>query len=160
MIDANWQTDPVLFAGLQGGREVIHWFGFVPGFHDANLRITEWCAPRVALELDAFVTTDRVDDEGYFEHDRHATVGLICWDITGVRPVGVEPAIVCLLRIREVAQEHIDSDPDIAEIRHTCGGPEVGDYQIDVESSYGLSAAIFAKQIELTLAVPVPPPRD
>lgn len=140
-LDADWRTDPDLFARLPGGTALIEWFGVVPTFHDASLEGLEISEGAATLKLKAFRTTSEVDAEGYYVLDRHALVTFSLSGVSGVSLTGNASSVISELRIRQLSAD--------APGWQSCGGPEAGDFEIDFGSSYGLYGQLFARDLIL-----------
>lgn len=139
--DADWRTDPDIFASLPGGAALIEWFGFVPTFHDATLEGLKITEGAVTLRLKAFRMTRDVDAAGYYVLDRHAVVTLSLSGVSGISITGNASSIISELRIRRLSAN--------ASGWKSCGGPEAGDFEIDFTSSYGLYGQLFARDLAL-----------
>jgi hypothetical protein len=137
-----WRTDEELLASLPGGRELIDWFGFVPTFHDATLLEMAVRERTVVLRLHCFRITDAVNARGFFILDKHTDVAISLSGVTGLTLNGDAAAIVSELGVRRVGS----SPPRLANV----AGPSKGDYELSIESSYGLEGSIFAKGVSFT----------
>lgn len=144
--DLDWHTDPSLFAGLPGGAAVIEWFGFVPSFHDWELLSLDIRGGTATFRLRAFRITNQIGTDGFYVLDKHATVSLHLVEVSGLRLNGNASSILSRLRIRQVHQDQLSSMEWTS-----CGGPGAGDYEIDIETSYGLEGKLFAREISLAL---------
>ena len=134
-----------LFGEIEGGQSVIDWFGFVPSFHDATLARINFGDGFAELELRAFRMTREIDERGYFKTDKHTSVTIHLEGVTGVALTGnASTSIISELRIRKLADE------DVACLR--CDGPERGDFEVAIESSYGLDGALYARALTMALA--------
>jgi hypothetical protein len=138
-VDADWRTDPELFASLPGGAALIDWFGFVPTFHDATLEGLEMSDGATTLRLKAFRMTNEVDAEGYYVLDRHALVTISLSGVSGISLTGNASSIIFELRIRRLSAD--------ASGWLSCGGPEAGDFEIDFTTNYGLYGQLFARDL-------------
>jgi hypothetical protein len=140
---SQWKTDEKLFADLTGGAAIIEWFGCAPSFHDATLDQLIFADGSATLTIRAFVTTNEVDQDGYFILNKHAVVTLHLEGVSGLSLVGNASSIIFGLGIRRVDTEAPRFD--------TCDGPAEGDFEISIESSYGLEGSIYARQVRLAL---------
>lgn len=139
---APWATDPDLFAALEGGPDVISWFGFLPDFHDAKVTRMGFSAGAGVIEIDAFRMTSEVDEKGYFILDRQASVSLNLTGVTGIiMSCDPNPGIEAL-GIRRLASE-VDIPAEIAAT--------VGDFEIAFDDVCAGSCSIFARGISLSL---------
>lgn len=142
----DWHTDPDLFLSLPGGRAIHEFFGYVPGFHDADLLGLEITPQAVIIRLHAVYITNKTDSNGYLVPDRQAAVTFSLTEVTGFHLTGTSASIVDELRVRQLGD--VAYQPDAWT---TCGGPETGDYEVEIVAIYGLDGSIFAKGIELAL---------
>lgn len=60
---------------IEGGSELLNWFGRVPSFHDAEIiSLALNRKGESTLLLHGWVGTDKVDEKGYFVLEKHALV--------------------------------------------------------------------------------------
>ena len=140
----DWTTDDEVFAGLVGGQSIRDWFGYVPSFHDATLDRLALEDRNATLTVRCFRMTSEIDPSGYFVLDKHAFVTIHLEEVTGLSLVGDASSIISELGIR-----HVKGDPPRFE---NCGGPSEGEFEVKVESSYGLEGSIYARHVRLALA--------
>jgi hypothetical protein len=132
------------FAQLDGGQAVIDWFGFAPLFHDATLTQISFADRSAELQLRAFRMTSEVDDNGYFKTDRHASVTIRLSGVMGVALTGnAATSIISNLRFRQLAAEDV---PTLS-----CDGPEGGNIEVAIESSYGLEGVLYARSMTMNV---------
>lgn len=132
------------FAQLDGGQAVIDWFDFAPLFHDSTLTHISFADRSAELVVQAFRTTSEIDEQGYFKTDRHASVVIRLSDVTGVTLNGNAcTSIISRLRIRHLTADEVPTLP--------CEGPEAGNIEIAIESSYGLDGALYARSVTMSL---------
>lgn len=118
-----------VFAGIEGAKALIDWFGFVPNFHDAELLDIELFSNRSGrLCLHAFRMTDKVDEKGNYILDRHVLVTLT------------------LEEVREMSLDYFELIGIVSRLRVTKTG---NGYRVEWESSYGVDGAIVAKNIRI-----------
>ena len=134
-----WATDERLFAGLKGAGEITDWFGFVPDFHDAILDQLILNNKSAVLTIRAHRMTNEVDPNGFFVLDKHAVVTLSLAAVSGFSLTGDVASIISELGIRRVG-----ANPPRIE---NCAGPGEGDFELSIESSYGLEGSIYARQV-------------
>lgn len=116
-----------LFNGLQGGRELIDWFGRVPRFHDAELlRIDLSSANGGSLHVHAWNLTDVVDSEGFYVTDKHA---LVTVSFVNVRRI-------------DLSEFHLPGIISSMEFEDAKPGTEVS-----WTSSYGVDGSILAETV-------------
>lgn len=138
-----WKTDETLFAALPGGREVIDWFGFAPSFHDATVHSLDITQGSAVLRLNAFRMTSEVDEQGYYVLDRHARVEIRLSGLSALTLMGEACPIVSELGIRRLAAIPPEWGP--------YGGPNAGDFEVALETTYGFEGALFAKDVAFGL---------
>ncbi len=123
-------------ADLEGGAALCAWYGGVPSFHDARLRVLELNqgAPgRLVAHL--FRITAAVDAHGFFVLDKHASVTFRVIGLAGVQLTEMREAAI-LSRL----------DVTIDEAGTT----------LSFESSYGAYGSITAERIAVDF-VPMAP---
>lgn len=123
---------------IEGFRALADWFGGVPSFHDGYVLGLKLEFPGVAeLSLHGWAMTDRVDDRGYFELEKHFVA---TFRLTGVSALQLEDfdegAILMGLGVRE----------------------EAGLIQLDLDPVIGVGGFLRAKDISVTF-VPGKPAR-
>lgn len=142
----DWLTERDLFVTLPGGAEIVEWFGFVPSFHDWVLMGFDIVEGSATLRLKAFRMTNQTGPEGAYVMDKHAIVSVNLIKVTGLILSGNASSIVSRLRIRRMVQEGI-----VLADWTSWAGPEAGDYEVDIDASYGLYGSLYAREISLTL---------
>lgn len=139
---ASWTPDLTLLAQLEGAAALVSWFGFLPDFHDANIRSLTFEGSDGSLVLSAFRMTSEVDKQGFFVLDRHARVSFRFKNVSGV-VLDCNPVTTILeLGIRRLAPEHLPVLNTLAT---------VGDYEIGFDDVCGGSGAIYAKAVKVSL---------
>jgi hypothetical protein len=73
-------------------------------------------------------------------------------DVTGISLSGVAQSIIFDLAIRRLSADFPDWQ--------SCSGPKAGDFEIRLESSYGLEGSIFARDLVFSLTPEEKPPSD
>ena len=141
--DSQWATDEKLFATSEGGPAVIAWFGFVPTFHDAILDQLILGDESACLTIHAHRLTDDIDPQGFFVLDTHPIVTLRLEAVSGFSLTGAAASIISRLRIRRVGP-----NPPCIE---NCPGPREGDFEISIESSYGMEGSVYARHVSFAL---------
>ncbi|MGO9483823.1 MAG: hypothetical protein ACLPX9_04440 [Rhodomicrobium sp.] len=124
-------TTKTALCDIPGGQELIDWFGYVPGFHDAYLLDANFMSNgQSSLRIHAFRMTDEVDDKGYFVLDRHVVVTITLEAVTHINLSDFNlPGIIFELTV---------SSAD-------------GDIQLTWTGSYGIEGTIRAKQARFSL---------
>jgi hypothetical protein len=138
-------TDENLFASLPGGQAVIDWFGFCPVFHDATLERLELSGGSALLSVRAHRMTSKIDENGFYILDRHASVTLRMRGVTGVRLEGDAGSIISELLIRRLQTGASRAD------WQSCAGPVAGNIEVMFDTSIGLCGSIFAKELAFEL---------
>ena len=112
---------------LEGGSALCAWFGGVPSFHDATLRVLELRqgAPGL-LVAQTFQMESEVDDQGYFLLTKHVTVTLTILDL-------IEVELFDFMEAGIMFGLDIDTDAD--------------GVTLSFNSSYGVHGRLKAKQI-------------
>lgn len=125
---------------MPGGMLVRDWFGYIPDFHDAELTAVDLQASTASLTIKAFHMTNKVDANGYYILNRHATVRLTLAGVTSALVPSVLPNTLLELGVRSVSEG--------AESLIELGFDDVmGDY-----------GSIFAKKMEIDLVPAIEPP--
>ncbi len=145
MSSSDWATDESLFASLPGGQTVIDWFGFCPVFHDGTLERLELSEGNGILTIRTYRMTSKIDAEGFYVLDRHASVTLRMRGVTGVKLEGDAGSIISELIIRRLETDGAASD------WQTCAGPVSGDIEIAFDTAVGLYGSIFTKELAFEL---------
>lgn len=120
-------------SSIPGGAELIEWFLGVPSFHDAEvLELTLSANGRCVMRLHAWTNSGRLDDQGYFISENHASVSFV---LEGIKEVdlldlNLSPAIVYRLEISK-REDHI---------------------RIEWDSSYGVYGHIKADRVHISFS--------
>ncbi len=117
---------------IPGTRTLVEWFGRVPRFHDAELlEVTFSHMGTGLLRVHAWNTTEKVDAQGVFVLDKHATVTFRLEQVSEINctDFDVMPAIIFDLEIIQMN----------AQIR------------IEWNASYGVSGFVVAKRLAIDL---------
>ena len=138
-------TDENLFASLPGGQAVIDWFGFCPVFHDGTLERLELSDGNAVLSVRTYRMTSKIEANGFYVADRHASVTLRMRGVTGMRLDGDAGSIISELLIRR-----LQTDPPRADWQ-SCAGPVTGNIEITFGTAVGLYGSIFAKELAFEL---------
>ena len=121
-----------LLASVPGARDLVEWFGRMPHFHDAELRSISLSSTGPSLlQIYAFNMTDKVDDKGFFILEKHAAVTVKLTDVTAIDlgDFDMQPGIIFGMEFSKVD----------------------GEFRISWDSSYGVSGAIRAKLISVSI---------
>jgi len=103
-----------VYEEIQGGRELLEWFGFWPSFHDAEiLSISLNRSGESRIEIYAFRMTDQIDADGYFVLDKDALVTFYLRDISNLKieNFGSQNVICGLDLVKEENGYRLDIDP-------------------------------------------------
>src|SRR5579862_3841250 len=66
---------PLELASVEGARELWHWFGYWPDFHDAEvLRLDLNRSGSSSLSVNTWHTTGEIDEDGYYRREKNVTV--------------------------------------------------------------------------------------
>jgi hypothetical protein len=136
-----------IFAEVRGGPELLHWFGRVPSFHDAeilDLRLRRH-EPSI-LRLHGWNMTNRVDDAGYIVLEKHAVVTFALEGVMDLQLEGFSRQnVIDGLTLRRA--------PERPERRNQLTlAPSPDDIEIELDPCYGLSGLIRARSVEITFA--------
>ncbi len=124
-------TLPVGIEGIPGAAELHDWFGYWPGFHDAeiislhlNRRGTS------SLRVHAWDTTKEVDDKGHYVMAKHVVVEFIFEKIFD-------------LALNDFSQQNVISGLGIERID--------SGFRLTLGACYGLAGNIEAERISLRI---------
>lgn len=138
-----WTTDEAVFLKLEGAKELVDWFGFVPSFHDATLEALELGSTTARLKLKAFRMTNEVDPKGFYILDRHAFVIIQMSGLSGVALRGEPSSIISGLGVRRVSARPTNWESGV--------GPALGDFEVGWDSSWGLEGTLYARDVRFEL---------
>ncbi|CAN5353152.1 hypothetical protein BH10PSE3_BH10PSE3_37790 [soil metagenome] len=124
---------PELLADVPGGPELAAWFGYAPGFHDAEvLGLTlDRDGPRCSLRVHGFEMTREIDEGGYFVRAKHVVVTFHLTDL--------------------LALELGDFNHQNALMSLTITRGLEASYRLELDGAYGLSGLIEARQVTIEL---------
>jgi hypothetical protein len=133
-----------IYDAVPGGDDLVHWFGQVPSFHDAEiLRLDLRRKGRSVLRLHGWINTGEVGPDGHFILDRHA---IVTFTITGIMDLQLDgfgsQNVVGGLVLRRA--------PDRPERRgYLALDPLPQDIEIELQPCYGLSGLIRARAMSI-----------
>ena len=144
------ERTPHIYNEVPGGPELLHWFGRVPSFHDAeviDLHLRREGSS--TLRVHGFVMTSSVDERGYFVLDRHAVVTFSIEDIMDLQLDGFSHQNVIgglrLQRATDRGRAGYYALPEASE-----------DIEIELEPSFGLDGLIRAKRVSVSFEPGLP----
>src|SRR5580698_8298651 len=118
---------PTELEPITGAQELYDWFGFWPGFHDAeviNLHLNRRGPSRLVIHT--WEMTDRVDSKGHYELAKHVVVEFILKDVAALSLEGFSKQNV----IFGLAIEKIEPG-----------------FRLTLDPCYGLSGSIAAESM-------------
>jgi Immunity protein 50 len=114
---------------IEGAAALLEWYGGMPSFHDSNVldfSIDGNGSGRMSVQ--AFSTTDRIDEKGFFILDKHVIVTFLMDGITSVELSGfMQGAILFALDISK------DQDG----------------FEMSIESSYGFGGSLKMQKLRM-----------
>ena|SRR5438552_8372434 len=123
---------------LDGATALMDWFGFWPSFHDCEIIGIDLQRHEVSrLQIHAFASGPRLDDQGYFERTKDSLVTFSFGDIVFL----------------ELAAEDFHRQNVISELNVTKSDATT---TVAWNSSYGLAGRIEAKQVSVSLVGGIP----
>ncbi|WP_105415168.1 hypothetical protein [Neorhizobium sp. T25_27] len=125
-------TTESMLHDIPGGKAVVEWFGRAPRFHDANLLELTFSGKGAGLlRIHAWNMTDKVDSEGYFVLEKHATITLALEGVSSIECANFDmvPGIILALEITKPG-EH---------------------FRIEWSASYGANGLVTARQVQIGL---------
>jgi hypothetical protein len=141
----NDNNNSAIYDAVQGGTELVRWFGRVPTFHDAEiLSLHLRRKGQSALRLHGWIGTGVVGQDGYHVLDRHAIVTFTLTEIMDLQLDGFSiQNVISGLILRHA--------PDRPERRgYLALDPLPQDIEIELEPCYGLSGLIRARTVSIT----------
>ena len=120
-----------ILKSIPGAIELFTWFGYWPGFHDAeivSLRLNRSGAS--TLQIHTWHTTDQVDVQGYYIMEKHL---LVCFQMEEI----------ISLSLSDFNSQNVISGLGISQ-------SEDG-FIIDIDPCYGLSGRIAARKISIEI---------
>ncbi len=132
---------------IEGGQELLDWFGRVPSFHDAEvLALSLDRAGQCRLTLHSWNNTDVVDAKGYFVLEKHVVVTFALEDVADLQLEGfTHQNVIDGLSLSRVS----------TKLLHNLPCSEV--FEILIEPCYGISGFIRAQKVSVSF-VPGKPP--
>ena len=135
-----------IYANIQGGPNLLAWFGHIPDFHDAE--IVSFGLRRRApsmLVIHAWNRTNEADARGHRILDRHAIVTFALEDIVDLQLNGFSHQNV-------ISGLHLRRAPARPDRRPFYGlDPSPSDYEIELEPCFGLDGMIRCRRILVDL---------
>lgn len=147
--------DSSIFGQVEGGAELLRWFGRTPSFHDAEiLSLHLRRKGRSELRLHAWIGTDAVGPGAKYVLDKHAVVTFTLDEVSDLQLDGfsVQNVIGGLILRRA---------PDRPERRgFLAHDPLPSDIEIELEPCYGLSGLIRARSVSISFKPGEPDAQD
>jgi hypothetical protein len=139
------ELDESIFAEVRGGPELLHWFGSVPSFHDAEiLDLHLRRHGQSILRLHGWIMTNRVDDNGYIVLEKHAVVAFALDGVMDLQLEGFSRQnVIDGLTLRRA--------PERPERRNYLTlMPSPDDIEIELGHCSGLSGLVRARSVAIT----------
>lgn len=127
-----------LLNGVQGGSELVAWFGYAPRLHDAEvLGLTlDREGATCALRVHGFEMTSEVDAKGYFVCAKHVVVTFIMGGLTEVELTDFN---------------HQNALMGLSITRGVDGG-----FRLTLDSAYGLDGLVAGATLSISLEPGIP----
>ena len=139
------EQDETIYHEVSGGAELLHWFGRVPSFHDAEiLSLDLRRRGQSTLRLHGWITTDKVGESGFLVLERQAIVSFALDGIMDLQldDFSIQNVIGGLILRRA---------PDRPERRgYLTLDPLPQDIEIELEPCYGLNGLIRARSVAIS----------
>lgn len=134
----------MIYDTIPGGPALLAWFGEVPTFHDAEIiSLSLNRQGRSELKIHGWITTDKVDPNGYVMLDKHAVVTFSLEDVMDLQLDSFSPQNVINALVLGQAKDRGRSA--------YYGTPaEPDDIDIELLPCYGLDGFIRAKKVEIS----------
>ena len=155
MIGMASNNEASIYYAMSGGAELVHWFGQVPSFHDAEiLGLNLSRKGHSVLRLHGWINTGKVGPDGKFVLDRHAIVSFIFSGVMDVQLAGFSiQNVIGGLVLRRA--------PNRPERRgYLALDPLPQDVEVELEPCYGLSGFIRARSVSITFEPNEPDDQD
>jgi hypothetical protein len=120
------KNEVLLYQKIQGGKELLDWFGVVPSFHDAEILSLHLDRSEGArLNLNGWITTNAVDPQGYFVITKRAMITFAFKEITDLHLDEFSHQNVIygleLTQHSDQGEEHIELDELQLTLKHCFG---------------------------------------
>ena len=144
-----------IYEAVSGGADLVHWFGKVPTFHDAEiLSLHLRRTGQSVLRLHGWISTGEVGHDGNFIRDRHAIVTFTLSEVLDLQLDGfsIQNVIGGLVLHRA---------PERPERRgYLALDPHPQDVEIELKPCYGLSGLIRSRTVSITFEPGKPSDHD
>lgn len=133
-----------IYEEVPGGAELVHWFGQVPTFHDAEvLSLDLRRRDESILRLHGWINTGKARSDGYFELDKHAVVSFTMKGIMDLELYGFSGQNVIGQLILRRAPDRQDRRPFLSL------PPLPQDIELELEPCYGLNGLIRVRSVSI-----------
>lgn len=141
----NVDEKALVYEAVEGGTDLLKWFGRVPSFHDAEiLSLSLNRAGPSFLILHGWTMSDVVGADGYFVLEKRAVVTFTLEEITDLHLQGFNHQNViddlCLRQVSAYSGRSLQSP--------TAEPPEI--FELLMEDCYGLSGHIRACRVSVS----------
>lgn len=128
---------PDWLAQVPGASELINWFGYWPGFHDAEVISIELARSGASrLCVHAFESTGTINSKGHYICQRHVVVKFL---LTGIRQ----------LQLIDFNQQNVLAGLTLRRVEQGC--------EVKLEGCDGVDGVIVAESVRIELSTGVPP---
>lgn len=133
-----------IYHTVQGGSDLLTWFGQVPSFHDAEILSLHLCRKgQSILRLHGWIM-GKVGDDGYLVLDRHAVVTFMLEGVMDLQLDGFSHQnVIGGLTLRR-APDRVDRRP------YLTLPPLPEDIEIQIEPCFGMDGLIRARSVAIT----------
>jgi hypothetical protein len=147
--------DAAIYHEVQGGAELLSWFGRVPSFHDAEiLSLHLRRKGQSVLRVHGWINTGEVGADGFYVLDRDAIVTFLFDEIMDLQLDGFSSQNV-------IGELILRRAPDRPERRHYLAlDPLPQDIEIELRPCYGLDGRIRARSVAITFEPGEPDAQD
>lgn len=131
---------------IDGGLDLLDWFGRVPSFHDAE--IISLALNRKGdslLTLHGWIMTDKKDEKGYFVLEKHAVVSFTMREIFDLQLDGFGHQNV-------IGSLDLHHGPPNPERRQLYTQRDITDaFELTLEPCFGMDGVIRCKQLSVSV---------
>ena len=140
---ASANTLEKVYRNIDGGPELLDWFGRVPSFHDAEiLSLSLDRKGQSSLRIHAWNTTQNVGDDGYLVLEKHALVTFHIDEIIDLQLDGFSKQNV-------IGGLEIAFGPPNPERKAYYAQDVKTAYELSLEPCYGMDGTICCKNISV-----------
>ena len=146
--------DASIIHAVSGGLELVHWFGQVPTFHDAEVISLDLCRiGQSTLRVHGWAWNGKMGDDGFAMH-KHA---IVTFTLEGIMDLQLDGFSVQNVLFGLVLR-HARTRPERQGYLSLSPLPE--DIEIELKPCYGLSGLIRARSVVITFKPGKPSEKD